>query len=139
MGRLKDKRALITGGTTGIGLETARQFINEGARVAITGRDPGNLKAAQKELGESVLVIPSDASDVKAQKEVAESLRQSFGGLDILFANAGIADADERAIVGGVGSDGDRDTPAASGELDRIPHQVAHQLSQSRRVACQRS
>jgi len=92
MGRLKDKRALITGGTTGIGLETARQFINEGARVAITGRDPGNLKAAQKELGESVLVIPSDASDVKAQKEVAESLRQSFGGLDILFANAGIAD-----------------------------------------------
>jgi NAD(P)-dependent dehydrogenase (short-subunit alcohol dehydrogenase family) len=92
MNRLKNKRALITGGTSGIGLETARQFIAEGARVAITGKNPATLDAARKELGESVLVIASDASDVAAQKTVAESIRQAFGGLDILFVNAGIAD-----------------------------------------------
>jgi NAD(P)-dependent dehydrogenase (short-subunit alcohol dehydrogenase family) len=92
MSRLKDKRALITGGTSGIGLETARRFIAEGARVAITGKNPATLEAARGELGENVLVIASDASDVAAQKTVAETLRKAFGGLDILFANAGIAD-----------------------------------------------
>jgi len=92
MNRLKDKRALITGGTSGIGLETARRFVAEGARLAITGKNPATLDAARKELGENVLVIASDASDVAAQKKVAETVRQAFGGLDILFANAGIAD-----------------------------------------------
>lgn len=92
MQRLKDKRALITGGTTGIGLETARLFRKEGARVAITGKNPSTLTAAGQELGSDVLVISSDASDAAAQKLVAESLRQAFGGLDILVVNAGIAD-----------------------------------------------
>jgi NAD(P)-dependent dehydrogenase (short-subunit alcohol dehydrogenase family) len=92
MNRLKNKRALVTGGTSGIGLETARQFLNEGARVAITGRNPATLDAAGKELGSNVLIIPSDASDAAAQKTLAETLRQAFGGLDILFANAGVAD-----------------------------------------------
>jgi NAD(P)-dependent dehydrogenase (short-subunit alcohol dehydrogenase family) len=92
MNRLKDKRALITGGTSGIGLESARQFLNEGARVAITGKNPANLEAAEKELGRDVLIIASDASDVAAQKAVAESIRQEFGGLDILFVNAGITE-----------------------------------------------
>lgn len=90
MNRLKDKRALITGGTSGIGLEAARQFLNEGARLAITGKNPATLDAARKELGSEVLIIPSDASDVAAQKKVAESVHQTFGGLDILFINAGI-------------------------------------------------
>src|SRR5712691_1433060 len=92
MNRLKGKRALITGGTSGIGLETARQFLKEGARVAITGKNPATLDAARKELGADALVIASDASDVAGQKAVAETLRKSFGGLDILFANAGVAD-----------------------------------------------
>jgi len=93
MNRLKDKRALITGGTTGIGLETARQFLSEGARVAITGKNPETLAAAQRELGPNVLVIPADAGgDRSAQKQVAETIRQSFGGLDVLFLNAGIVD-----------------------------------------------
>jgi NAD(P)-dependent dehydrogenase (short-subunit alcohol dehydrogenase family) len=92
MNRLKGKRALITGGTSGIGLETARQFLNEGARVAITGKNPATLEAARQELGSDVLVIASDASDVVGQKAVAEAIRQAFGGLDILFVNAGIAD-----------------------------------------------
>jgi NAD(P)-dependent dehydrogenase (short-subunit alcohol dehydrogenase family) len=92
MDRLKGKRALITGGTTGIGLETARQFLVEGARVAITGRNPETLESARKELGTSTLIIPSDAGDSAAQKELAELLGQEFGGLDILFVNAGIAE-----------------------------------------------
>jgi NAD(P)-dependent dehydrogenase (short-subunit alcohol dehydrogenase family) len=92
MDRLKGKRALITGGTSGIGLETAHQFINEGARVAVTGRDPATLDAARKELGSGALVIAADAADPAAQKEVAEAVRTGFSALDILFINAGIAE-----------------------------------------------
>ncbi len=91
MDRLRGKRALITGGTTGIGLETAHQFLNEGARVAITGKNPATLDSARKELGDGVLAIASDASDAGAQKAVADTIRREFGGLDILFVNAGIA------------------------------------------------
>jgi NAD(P)-dependent dehydrogenase (short-subunit alcohol dehydrogenase family) len=92
MDRLKGKRALITGGTTGIGLETAREFISEGARVAVTGKNPATLDAARKELGDAALIIPSDAADLAAQKSVASLVREKFGGLDILFINAGIAE-----------------------------------------------
>ena len=92
MNRVKGKRALITGGTSGIGLETARQFINEGARVAITGTNPKTIEAAQAELGDDVVVIRADAGDVVAQRAVAETVRQAFGSLDILFVNAGVAD-----------------------------------------------
>lgn len=91
MNRLSGKRALITGGTTGIGLETARQFLAEGARIAVTGTNPQTLQAARKELGENVLVIQSDAADVAGQKRLAETIAEAFGGLDILFVNAGIA------------------------------------------------
>src|SRR5664279_3255579 len=92
MSRLAGKRALITGGTTGIGLETARQFLKEGARVAITGTNPKTIEVARGELGDSVLIIPSDASDVRAQKTLATEIQQAFGGLDVLFINAGVAD-----------------------------------------------
>ena len=91
MNRLKSKRALITGGTSGIGLETARAFLQEGARVAITGSNPATLDAARTALGE-VLTIRADAGDVTGQKAVADSVRDGFGGLDILFVNAGIGD-----------------------------------------------
>jgi len=83
---------LITGGTSGIGLETARQFVAEGARVAITGRNPASLETACKELGSGVLTIPSDASDAAAQKGVADAVRRAFEKLDVLFVNAGIAE-----------------------------------------------
>jgi NAD(P)-dependent dehydrogenase (short-subunit alcohol dehydrogenase family) len=92
MDRLKNKRALITGGTTGIGMETARQFLNEGARIAVTGKNPETLEAARKELGSEVLIIASDASDATAQKAVAEAVGARFSQLDVLFVNAGIAD-----------------------------------------------
>ncbi len=82
---------MITGGTSGIGLETAKQFLAEGARVAITGKNPETLESARKELGTSTLIIPSDAGDSAAQKRLAEVLSKEFGGLDILFVNAGIA------------------------------------------------
>lgn len=92
MNRLQGKRALITGGTSGIGLETARQFLREGARVAITGNTPANFDRARKELGPDILVIPSDAGDVADQKHLADSVRQALGGLDVLFINAGLVD-----------------------------------------------
>jgi NAD(P)-dependent dehydrogenase (short-subunit alcohol dehydrogenase family) len=90
--RLKGKRALITGGTTGIGLETAREFVSEGAHVAVTGKNPDTLQAARNELWPDVLVIPSDASDVAAQQSVTETLRQAFGNVDVVSINAGIVD-----------------------------------------------
>jgi NAD(P)-dependent dehydrogenase (short-subunit alcohol dehydrogenase family) len=91
MDRLKGKRALVTGGTTGIGLETARQFLGEGARVAVTGTNPATLDAARKELGSDVLVIASDAGGLAAQQSLAKTVGEAFGQLDVLFVNAGIA------------------------------------------------
>jgi NAD(P)-dependent dehydrogenase (short-subunit alcohol dehydrogenase family) len=92
MGRLKEKRALITGGSSGIGLETAKQFVVEGARVAITARNPESFEAARKELGDAVLYIISDAADVDGQKEVTAKMKEAFGGLDVLFVNAGVVE-----------------------------------------------
>ena len=73
-------------------MATAHRFVEEGARVAITGTNPTTLEAARKELGDGVLVISSNAGDVKAQKVLAETIRESFGQLDVLFVNAGIVD-----------------------------------------------
>jgi len=91
MARLQGKRALITGGTSGIGLETARRFLEEGARVAITGHNAAGLDAARKKLGD-VIVIEADAGEAEDQQKVAEEIRRSFGQLDVLFINAGIAE-----------------------------------------------
>jgi NAD(P)-dependent dehydrogenase (short-subunit alcohol dehydrogenase family) len=92
MSRLANKTALITGGTSGIGLETARQFLAEGARVAVTGTNPVTIEAARSALGNDVLIIRADASKVSEQKIVADAIEKAFGKLDILFVNAGIAD-----------------------------------------------
>jgi NAD(P)-dependent dehydrogenase (short-subunit alcohol dehydrogenase family) len=92
MKRLNGKRALITGGTSGIGLETARQFLAEGARVAITGSDLRRLEAAKEELGGDVIAIRADAGDVTGQKDIAATVIKAFGALDILFVNAGVGD-----------------------------------------------
>jgi NAD(P)-dependent dehydrogenase (short-subunit alcohol dehydrogenase family) len=93
MNRLNKKNALITGGTSGIGLETAREFLKEGARVAITAKQHESLEVARKELGDSrVLVMASDAGDAPGQSNVADTIRKEFGRLDILFVNAGIVE-----------------------------------------------
>jgi len=92
MARLQNKTALITGGTSGIGLETARQFVAEGARVAITGSSAKSVEAARAEFGGKVLVIQADAGNAGGQEIVAGAIKDAFGHLDILFVNAGVAE-----------------------------------------------
>jgi NAD(P)-dependent dehydrogenase (short-subunit alcohol dehydrogenase family) len=92
MGRLKGKRALITGGSSGIGLETAKQFIAEGARVAITARHSQAFEPARKELGDQAVYIVSDGADAAGQKKLTGEIRDQLGTLDVLFVNAGIAE-----------------------------------------------
>jgi NAD(P)-dependent dehydrogenase (short-subunit alcohol dehydrogenase family) len=92
MSRLKNKTALITGGTTGIGLATARRFVAEGARIAITGSDPGRLEEARAQLGAEVIAIRADAGDVPGQRAVAKTAGDAFGKLDIVLLNAGIGE-----------------------------------------------
>ncbi len=90
-GKLNDKVAVITGGTTGIGFATAKQFVDEGAKVVLTGTNPATLEAARSELGERADVIASDASSEKDIKSLFETVVERHGKIDILFLNAGIA------------------------------------------------
>jgi NAD(P)-dependent dehydrogenase (short-subunit alcohol dehydrogenase family) len=89
--KLQNKIALITGGNSGIGLATARLFVEEGARVAITGRDQERLEAAARDLGSQVLPIQADITDIEAMQAAAATVAKTFGNLDIVFANAGIS------------------------------------------------
>ncbi|APG05900.1 short-chain dehydrogenase [Luteibacter rhizovicinus DSM 16549] len=91
MSRLQGKRALITGGTSGIGLETARQMLAEGARLIVTGVNPDTLAEARSSLGKDVLVIRADAASVPAQQQLARAVLEHFGQLDIAFLNAGVS------------------------------------------------
>src|SRR5713101_9087507 len=91
--RLANKTALITGGNSGIGLATARLFVAEGARVAITGRNQKTLDAAVTGLGHDVLAIQADVTDIAATARAVAKLVARFGKLDIVFANAGIPGA----------------------------------------------
>jgi len=91
MNRLKGKTALITGGSSGIGLASAKLFLSEGAQVAITGRDPERLAAAQKELGPDSLVIKSEASNLVEIDSLMEQVKNRFGHLDVLFLNAAVS------------------------------------------------
>lgn len=89
MGRLTGKHALITGGTTGIGLATAQAFIAEGAQVAVTGRNPATLEEAKAILGKNAWVIASDAGRTDDQRQLAATLGERWSQLDVLFINAG--------------------------------------------------
>ncbi|MDM9383887.1 SDR family oxidoreductase [Chlorogloeopsis sp. ULAP01] len=90
MTRLTNKTAVITGGTTGIGFETAKQFIAEGARVILTGQNEERLQTAGSELGEAVIPIRADVRSLHDLDVLAARVKAEFGQLDILFANAGI-------------------------------------------------
>jgi NAD(P)-dependent dehydrogenase (short-subunit alcohol dehydrogenase family) len=89
--KLEGKRALITGGNSGIGLATARVFVAEGADVAITGRDEKTLEEAVAELGSNARGYRADVTAAEDRKQLFSALSKDFGGLDIVFANAGIA------------------------------------------------
>src|SRR3981081_3109721 len=89
--RLANQTAFITGGNSGIGLATAKLFVAEGAKVAITGRNKETLEAAAKELGPNALAIVADATDIAATEAAIKQAVAKFGKLDVSFANAGIA------------------------------------------------
>jgi NAD(P)-dependent dehydrogenase (short-subunit alcohol dehydrogenase family) len=91
MGRLEGKIALITGGNGGIGLATAKRFVNEGAYVFITGRRDSELAAAVKEIGGNVTGVQGDLSDLGDLDRLFAQIKREKGKLDVLFANAGIA------------------------------------------------
>lgn len=90
MKKLEGKIALVTGGTTGIGLAAAKLFAAEGARVYVTGSSPQTLAAARSELGGVAEVIASDAGSAADIEALAKRFADS-GGLDVLLLNAGIA------------------------------------------------
>jgi NAD(P)-dependent dehydrogenase (short-subunit alcohol dehydrogenase family) len=91
MGKLEGKIALITGGNSGIGLATAKQFVNEGAYVFITGRRQGELDAAVKQIGKSVTAVQGDVSKLGDLDRLFAQIKREKGRLDIVFANAGVA------------------------------------------------
>jgi NAD(P)-dependent dehydrogenase (short-subunit alcohol dehydrogenase family) len=91
MKRLENKVAVITGGNSGIGLETAKEFIAEGARVAIFGRDRKTLDDAAASLGSNAIAIQGDVTSPGDLEKLFTSTITAFGKVDILFANAGVA------------------------------------------------
>src|ERR1700682_3150922 len=91
MGKLEGKIALITGGNSGIGLATAKRFVNEGAYVFITGRRDRELAAAVKEIGRNVTGVQGDASNLGDLDRLFAKIKREKGKLDIVFANAGVA------------------------------------------------
>ncbi len=91
MSRFTGKKVLVTGGNSGMGFETAKEFIREGAEVFITGRNKETLTAALKELGPKAKMAVSDSGDLKDISALAETIKKEFGHLDAAFINAGIA------------------------------------------------
>ncbi len=92
MGKLSGKIAVITGGNSGIGLATAKLFAAEGAQVVITGRRKPELEAAVAEIGHGALAIRGDVSKLADLDNLYVEVKQKFGRIDVLFANAGIAE-----------------------------------------------
>src|SRR5258708_30602388 len=90
MGNVEGKIVMVLGGNSGIGLAAARLFVAEGAHVVITGRNQKTLRAAAAELGNRVLAIEADVTDVEATERAVAAAAEKFGKLNIVFANAGI-------------------------------------------------
>jgi NAD(P)-dependent dehydrogenase (short-subunit alcohol dehydrogenase family) len=91
MSRFTDKIVVITGGTSGIGLAAARRFISEGAKVVVTGRSPQSVRDAQKELGTNGIAIAADVTKSAELDALFRQVRETYGRIDVLYANAGIA------------------------------------------------
>ena len=88
--RLDGKIAVITGGTSGIGLATAHRFVQEGAFVFITGRRQDELDKAVKQIGRNAMGVQGDVSNLADLDRLHETVKQQKGRIDVLFANAGI-------------------------------------------------
>lgn len=90
MGKLEGKVAVITGGNSGIGLATAKEFKEQGARVVITGRDQQTLDKAKRAIGGDVVAVRSDTSSLTEIESLFTEVQEKFGKIDVLFVNAGI-------------------------------------------------
>ncbi|MEU4656385.1 SDR family oxidoreductase [Streptomyces sp. NPDC023723] len=90
MGKYEGRKIVITGGSTGLGLATARLLVGEGARVLVTGRDQDALDAAAGQLGDRAVTVRSDAGDLAEVAALADRVKAEFGTVDALFANAGV-------------------------------------------------
>jgi NADP-dependent 3-hydroxy acid dehydrogenase YdfG len=88
-GRFADKIVVITGGTSGIGLAAARQFIAEGVTVVVIGRSPRSVGEAQKEIGTNGIAIAADVTKSTELDAVFQTVREKYGRIDVLYANAG--------------------------------------------------
>src|SRR5947208_8183846 len=91
MGKLEGKIAVITGGNSGIGLATAKEFVNEGAYVFVTGRRDPQLAAAVKAIGRNVTGVQGDVSNLGDLDRLFAQIKREKSNLDIVFANAGVA------------------------------------------------
>jgi NAD(P)-dependent dehydrogenase (short-subunit alcohol dehydrogenase family) len=91
MGKLDGKTALITGGNSGVGLATAKRFVDEGAYIFITGRREAKLASAAKDIGKNVKPLQGDVSKLDDLDRIVAQINQTKGKLDIVFANAGVA------------------------------------------------
>jgi NAD(P)-dependent dehydrogenase (short-subunit alcohol dehydrogenase family) len=91
MPRFSNKIVVITGGTSGIGLAAAKRFINEGAKVVVTGRSPQSVDGAQKALGANGLAIAADVTKLGELDSLFQQVRKKYGRIDVLYLNAGIA------------------------------------------------
>ena len=99
MSRLKNKIAVITGGSSGIGLATAKRFVKEGAYVFITGRRRAELDKAVAEIGSNVTAVQGDVSNLDDLDRLYKEVAAKKGRLDVLFANAGVAEPTPTAAV----------------------------------------
>ncbi len=91
MKRYEGKKVVIIGGTSGMGLATAKMLLDGGARVAVTGRSKEGLESAQKELGNEAIVVSSDARSLTDLDALAARVKTEFDTIDLLFVNAGFS------------------------------------------------
>jgi uncharacterized protein YaaQ len=88
--RLDGKIAVVTGGSSGIGLATAQRFVQEGAYTFIFGRDQSEIEAAERRIGKNVTGVQGDVSNIADLDRLYDMVKQQKGRIDVLFANAGI-------------------------------------------------